>query len=154
MLEEWDEPLLPSMSSFKASPERKTVQVMAVGSNNLKKGELQKLYLDRMASIDCVIQAVSPFAAARLSATQERFYVGYTAVWNLLVTTADRDLDKARDLSDFQCLNELDAKVQAEYDPDIYHGAPVSLQIVGRRLEEEMVLDMVEVVAKALEQQR
>lgn len=65
---------------------------------------------------------------------------------------ADRDLDKARDLSQFQYLNDLDSKVQAEYDPDIYHGAPVSLQIVGKRLEEEKVLDMVDVVAKALKQ--
>ena len=32
-------------------------------------------------------------------------------------------------------------------DPDIYHGAHVSLQIVGRRLQEEKMLAVAEYVA-------
>lgn len=49
-------------------------------------------------------------------------------------------------------LNHLDGNIQADYDPAFYHGAPVSLQLVGRRLEEEKVLEMVEVVADLLQQ--
>jgi amidase len=79
-------------------------------------------------------------------------------VWNLLdfaactfpVTFADKSIDKARDMTKFQSRSEIDAKIQADYDPDFYHRAPVSLQMVGKRLEEEKVLEMVEVVAAAL----
>ena len=35
-------------------------------------------------------------------------------------------------------------------DPEFYHGAPVALQIVGRRLEEEKVLEMCEVIDSCL----
>ena len=46
--------------------------------------------------------------------------------------------------------SEIDGNIQADYDPDVYHGAPVCLQLAGKRLEEEKVLEMVEVVAAAL----
>jgi len=50
----------------------------------------------------------------------------------------------------FKQLSDMDSRIQADYDPDFYHGAPVSLQVVGKRLEEEKVLEMVELVANAL----
>ena len=82
-------------------------------------------------------------------------------VWNLLdfaactfpVTFADKAIDKARDMKMFKSMSEIDAKIQADYDPGFYHGAPVSLQLVGKRLEEEKVLEMVEIVADALKNQ-
>lgn len=52
----------------------------------------------------------------------------------------------------FKALSDLDGKIQADYDADFYHGAPVSLQLVGRRLEEEKVIEMVEAVAGLLQQ--
>ena len=66
------------------------------------------------------------------------------------VTFADRNLDSARTLGSWKPLNDLDNMVQADYDADFHHGAPVALQLVGRRLEEEKVLEMVEVVADLL----
>jgi len=53
-------------------------------------------------------------------------------------------------MSTFQHLSEVDRSMQADYDAEFYHGAPVSLQIAGKRLEEEKVLEMVEVVADTL----
>lgn len=47
----------------------------------------------------------------------------------------------------FRELSEIDGRIQADYEPDFYHGAPVSLQLIGRRLEEEKVLEMVETIA-------
>ena len=101
---------------------------------------------------------VSPWAAPRLGQTQETFYVGYTGVWNLLdfsactfpVTVVDKDVDRARDGRLFRQINDLDGRIQGEYDGEFYHGAPVSLQIGGRRLEEEKVLKMTGVIADAL----
>ena len=79
-------------------------------------------------------------------------------VWNLLdfaactfpVTFADKNVDKARDMKNFRPLTELDGKIQNDYDAEFYHGAPVDLQVVGKRLEEEKVLEIVEVVVDAL----
>lgn len=51
----------------------------------------------------------------------------------------------------FKALSDLDGKIQADYDPVLYHGAPVGLQLAGKRLEEEKVLEMVEVVANLLQ---
>ena len=53
----------------------------------------------------------------------------------------------------FKSMSEIDAKIQVDYDPVFYHGAPVSLQLVGKRLEEEKVLEMVEIVVDALKNQ-
>jgi amidase len=50
-------------------------------------------------------------------------------------------------------MSEIDGKIQADYDADFYHSAPVALQLVGKRLEEEKVLEMVEIVAEALKNQ-
>lgn len=50
----------------------------------------------------------------------------------------------------FRQLSDIDGRIQADYDAEFYHGAPVGLQVVGRRLEEEKVLEMVDVVAEAL----
>ena len=69
------------------------------------------------------------------------------------MTFADKKLDKARDMKTFVQKSEMDGKIQADYDPEFYHGAPVCLQLAGRRLEEEKVLEMVEVVVAAIKAQ-
>ena len=35
-------------------------------------------------------------------------------------------------------------------DPEIYHGAAVGLQVVGRRLQEERVLELTELIGEAI----
>ena len=55
-------------------------------------------------------------------------------------------------MKSFKQLSEIDGKIQADYDADFYHGAPVSLQCVGRRLQEEKVLEMIDIIAAALKQ--
>jgi amidase len=63
-------------------------------------------------------------------------------------------LDKSRNAKTFKALSDVDGKIQSDYDAAFYHGAPVSLQLAGRRLEEEKVLEMVEVVSDLLERNR
>ena len=64
------------------------------------------------------------------------------------VTFADKKIDKAR--TSWKPLNEKDAEIQADYDPEFYDGTPVTLQLVGRRLEDEKVLEMAGTIADAL----
>lgn len=128
---------------------------------------------DGKGPIDGIIMAVAPHAAPRLGGTQPDLYVGYTGVWNILgeslladpcltadiadfpactfpVTFADKSIDKPRDLKEFKQLSDIDGRIQADYDAEFYHGAPVSLQCVGKRLEEEKVLEMTEAISQAL----
>ncbi|KIV93944.1 hypothetical protein PV10_05115 [Exophiala mesophila] len=165
----YNEPVFPSMQGYAVAAEAGEGELgpTKMRMMNMRRNQLQKAYLDRWNAsatdgkprIDGIIQAVSPWAAPRLGETQRSgLYVGYTGVWNLLdfsactfpVTFADKNLDPPRDMSSFKQLSDIDGRIQRDYDPELYHGAPVSLQIVGRRLEEEKVLEMTEVIANAL----
>jgi amidase len=64
------------------------------------------------------------------------------------VTFADKNLDGIR--TSWTPLNEQDRLIQEDYDPEFYDGTPVALQCVGRRLEDEKVLEMVEIITNAL----
>ncbi|OJD36671.1 general amidase [Diplodia corticola] len=134
------------------SPEATATDIAA---NNVRRRRLQKAYLDYWnstaggAGVDAIIAPVAPFPAAR---PKLYTYYGYTMWVNLLdytsvvvpVTRASKDADPRA--VDFEPRSELDAKTQASYDPDIYDGAPVAVQLVGRRLEEEKMLQVAEVV--------
>lgn len=45
----------------------------------------------------------------------------------------------------------MDGKLQADYDPEFYDATPVALQCVGRRLEDEKVLEMTSIISDALD---
>jgi amidase len=64
------------------------------------------------------------------------------------VTFADKNIDKKR--TGWKPLNEKDAALQADYDPEFYDNTPVALQCVGRRLEDEKVLEMTSIISEAL----
>ena len=128
---------------------------------HLQKWNYQSEYLDRLREVeehlgkevDAIIAPITPTAAIRHN--QFRYY-GYASVINLLdftsvvvpVTFADKNVDVKN--STFQPLSPLDAAVQAEYDPDAYHGAPVAVQVIGRRLSEERTLAIAEEVGRLL----
>ncbi|KAL8736716.1 MAG: hypothetical protein Q9166_000082 [cf. Caloplaca sp. 2 TL-2023] len=134
-----------------------------IAANNVAKREYQKEYMEYWNStteftgtgkpVDIVIAPVAPFAAARPNGY---LYYGYSSIVNLLdytsctlpVTTVDKNID-TMDPS-FEPVNELDQNVMANYDPDIYDGAHVSVQLMGRRLQEEKVLAVTEYVAGLL----
>ncbi|PGH04307.1 hypothetical protein AJ79_07155 [Helicocarpus griseus UAMH5409] len=131
----------------------------------VKRNQLQTEYLNRwMATktdtegpMDGIIAPVAPSGAPRLGMGETVDYVGFTAFVNLLdycactfpVTYADKSIDHPRG-KEWTPLSPQDKMIQDDYDPEFYHGAPVSLQLVGKRLEEEKVLEMVEIVADVL----
>lgn len=115
---------------------------------------------------------ITPTAAVRHN--QFKYY-GYASAINLLdftsvvvpVLFADQTIDKK--LEGYTPLNELDKKVYAECeyqlflqekkggsadlfqdDPEAYHGAPVAVQVVGRRLTEERVMAIAEEIGRLL----
>ncbi|OMP86627.1 Acetamidase [Diplodia seriata] len=123
-----------------------------IAANNVRQRHLQKAYLDywNTTAVDAIIAPVAPFPAARPKLYR---YYGYSMWVNLLdytsvvlpVTAASKELDLPAG-PDFEPRSELDKLTQDSYDPDVYDGAPVALQFVGRRLEEEKMLKVAEVV--------
>ncbi|KAL8786464.1 MAG: hypothetical protein Q9213_002780 [Squamulea squamosa] len=103
--------------------------------------------------VDAVIMPVAPHAAV----IPGKFYhEAYTESINLLeysvvvipVTKADKSIDKYDHT--YQPLNEADRKNWEAYDPEAYDGAPVGLQIVARKWEEEKVWAIAKIIDLAL----
>lgn len=73
------------------------------------------------------------------------------------VTKVDRDVDVALNTG-YDTSTTRDANVgrrqKDEYDSELYHGVPVSVQIIGQPLCEEQLLNITEVVDSALKQAR
>jgi amidase len=115
---------------------------------------------DKTGTARPVDGVILPVASTAAVINDKYMYYGYTNVANLLdytcvsfpVTTADRDLDVAD--RDYVPLNDLDWDNWNAYDPQAYHGAPVGLQVMGRRLEEEKMLSVSEAIVTALDASR
>ena len=64
------------------------------------------------------------------------------------VTNVDKKIDVVN--KSFKPISEQDEDIQKDYDPELYHGAHVAVQLVGRRLQEEKVLALSEYVGEAI----
>ena len=97
--------------------------------------------------IDALLCPVGPGAAPKHNTAR---YWNYTSQWNLLdypglvfpVTTIDRDQDAWH--GDEEILGELDEDNRKLWDPKEFHGAPVGLQLVGRRFDDEKIVGITE----------
>jgi len=142
----------------------------------LKKWKFQTEYLEQIRlmeqqlgnEIDAIIAPITPTAAVRHN--QFKYY-GYASAINLLdftsvvvpVTFADKAIDKKKE--GYEPLTEIDKIVQAECkytyrsgrvklitvdDAEAYHGAPVAVQIIGRRLTEERIMTIAAEIGRLL----
>lgn len=64
------------------------------------------------------------------------------------MTNVDKKVDVVN--QSFKPVSEQDRDTQDDYDPELYHGAHVAVQLVGRRLQEEKVLALSEYVRRAI----
>jgi amidase len=134
-----------------------------ISANNIELRKWKKDYLDYWNStaestgtgrpVDGLLVPIAPFSAAR---PLKYSYYGYSTFVNGLdytsvvfpVTKVDKNIDVVD--HSYQSLNETDKTIQTDYDPEIYDGSHVSLQLVGRRLQEEKMLILVEHIASLL----
>ncbi|WWC59814.1 uncharacterized protein I303_102376 [Kwoniella dejecticola CBS 10117] len=87
-------------------------------------------------------------------------YIGYTGFCNLSdytssilpVTAVDPKVDAKPARTDFY--GEKDQQIYEQYDPEFMKGAPCSLQIIGKKYEEEAVIRMTEIADAALKKYR
>jgi amidase len=160
VLEASGEPNIPNISHYVQEGLPKT-DINDLWSLHLDKWSYQCEYLAAIRALeeklgkelDAIIAPVAPTAAIRHNKFE---YYGYTTVVNLLdftsVVVPVTFADKAVDMADpsHKPLNETDAIVQGEYDPGAYHGAPVAVQIIGRRLTEERTMAIAEEIGRLL----
>ncbi|KAL9610378.1 MAG: hypothetical protein Q9167_004918 [Letrouitia subvulpina] len=105
--------------------------------------------------IDVLLCPAAPGVAPRHNTSK---YWGYTAQWNLLdypavvfpVTKVDKEVDAIEPGYKHEPMSELDSENWARYDPDVFHGLPVSLQLVARRFEDEKVLAVLEYIQREM----
>ena len=127
-----------------------------------RKTELRKKYLDYWQSstdrtktgrpIDCLISPVAPFAAPPHAKNNN---CNYTMLFNALdypaiafPVTSVEDTDQRTSRSQF--FSEEDRLNHEMYDPVTFKDAPVGLQLVGRTMEEEALLGMMQIVDKII----
>ncbi|WWC73537.1 uncharacterized protein I206_107509 [Kwoniella pini CBS 10737] len=102
---------------------------------------------------DGIISPVTPFSACPKMAFGG--HVAYTSMWNITDYSATTFpvsfVDPTVDLkTPYEARNEVEKEVWDRYDPEEVVGAPISLQLVCQRLEEEKALKLTRVVADAL----
>jgi amidase len=103
--------------------------------------------------VDAVLCPVGPSVAPKHGTAK---YWGYTSQWNLLdypaavfpVCKVDKNKDFAQ--GDFESMNGKDEENWGLYDPEEVHGVPISLQLVGRRFEDEKVLRILEEITREI----
>lgn len=121
--------------------------------------------------MDAYIAPVNPAVAPRHGDYSKVRYFSYTATVNLLDYTActfpTGFVDPTKDLADDKSLVkdaqgetlppttcERDENIRRKYDPEVYKGMPVCLQVVGRKLEEEKVVGIVKMIKDLLQGQQ
>ncbi|ETS75483.1 Acetamidase [Pestalotiopsis fici W106-1] len=154
------EPAIPNID-YLIRPEQPKMDVNELWNAQLQKWNYQNEYLEKIRcfeekhgrELDAIIAPTSPYACVR----HNKFnYYGYATVINVLdytsvvipVTFATKSIDRAS--YQFAPLSDLDRLVQAEYDPEAYHGAPAAVQVIGRRLTEERIMCIAEELVRLL----
>ncbi|KAI9793293.1 MAG: Acetamidase [Piccolia ochrophora] len=157
------EPIAPQVSQTYGQTPIEEATATDIAQVNVAKREWQKEYLEYWNGtsetsgtgrpVDAVIAPLAPFAAAR---PKEYHYYGYSVFVNALDYTSCvvpvTQVDKAVDGADvgYEPLNQQDEAAYKSYDPDVYDGAYVGVQLVGRRFQEEKMLAVAELVGDAL----
>ncbi|KAL3421610.1 amidase [Phlyctema vagabunda] len=157
------EPMIPSIASIYGTAQ-KQFTASEVAAVNVEKRAYQKEYMEYWNStseitgtdrpVDAIITPCAPFPAAR---PEQYDYYGYSTWVNVLdystsmlpVTTVDKSVDVAD--TDYKPLSETDEKVYKSYDPEMYDGAFVGVQIVARRFQEEKVLALTKILSDGLD---
>ncbi|KAI7782460.1 amidase [Diaporthe eres] len=152
-LDRTGEPIRPEMQMYADAKELGTYDMWQL---HLERTEFQKRYLDRWndAGIDAILCPTTPYSSVR---NGDFKYVGYTGVFNVLDYSCvsfptgilgEKEVDVP--LTDHEPLSAICKDTHTDYDADLIHELPVSLQLVARRLHEEKVIAMVQRILQTL----
>lgn len=158
-----NEPVIPLLEWTLTNVGSKVHTLEESWAVNLTRDKLRTAYAKQLreTGVDALLTPVHPAAA---SAHDESRYWGYTSVFNALDfsaavfpagTVLETDTWDRYPRSSEKPLSEMDRWYeslypQGEKGPEKYAGAPIPLQVVGRRFQEERVLRIMEKVADVL----
>lgn len=153
----------PQLPQFKLFGEIKDIQVSDLWKLQNKKLILIKRFLERWNAtaertsdgkiIDAIISPITPYTGVKSQATLKHF--NYHVCYNLTdytvgtipVLRTDREIDG---LGDVVARTPEEVEHFSEYNPEFLHGASASIQIIGRKFEEEKVIELMKIVSKAV----
>ncbi|KAI0638878.1 general amidase [Trametes polyzona] len=153
-----DEPMLRTIVG-----ERRHLSAYELWQLHKEKRALRKSHLDHWEAtavrtgtgrpVDAIISPAAAYAACPHGCNSDCFYTEFCnfldyAASVFPVTTVDKTLDQR--VAPHAFYNHEDEAVYKLYDPELWHGMPVDLQLIGRTQEEEGVIGMTEVVDRAL----
>ncbi|CAH0028311.1 unnamed protein product [Clonostachys rhizophaga] len=103
--------------------------------------------------VEAIISPVTPHAGIKRVQTK---YSAYATSLNVLdypsigipITVSDQHIDEIDAM--FTPLTSKDAEVMQTYDPAEFHGSPISIQLIGRRQDEESLFAMAKIVQGAV----
>lgn len=157
------EPLSEQIKGAYGTAPRDELTSSAISENNIALRKWKKEYIDAWNStastsgtgkpMDAIIAPLAPYPAARPG---KYLWYGYSVFVNGLdyttvtipVTLANKDIDKYED--GYKPTSDKDKEVYEAYDADMYDGAHVSIQLIGRRFQEEKMLALAEYVGQLL----
>ncbi|EXJ86205.1 hypothetical protein A1O1_06575 [Capronia coronata CBS 617.96] len=162
ILRESGEPALPLTQWVTKESHVKVQSIEELLQLNSRREAYRAAYLSHFnaaGSVDFIVAPVGPGVAPAHDTAR---YWGYTAVWNILdwpayvfptgeTVSADIHL---KDLSYRPRENEFDAYNWENYDPKVSEGAPISLQLVGRKWDDERVVKAVAEIAAIIDQHK
>ncbi|KAI1874129.1 uncharacterized protein JN550_002708 [Neoarthrinium moseri] len=122
---------------------------------NTKKLAIQKQMLDEWQRVGCdvVLAPAGPHTAVRPGDwTSDIYTVAWNAVDYPAVIIPTSHVDPSKDPLDgeFRAMHDADAENQATYDPELFKGAPIALQIVGPRLADAQLLKDADMIDKVI----
>ncbi|KAF8801241.1 amidase [Phlegmacium glaucopus] len=169
------EPLIANMSLGVEGPNPDTERAMfrplpnGISAYELWQVQKRKLglrqeYLDHWNStvaltgtgrpVDAIISPMASYVAPPHGNNKS---AQYTMVWNALdyaalIIPTGSHVDESVDIKKppHQFYNDMDKANYELYEPAVFKYAPISIQVVGRTLEEEAVIRMGEIVAEAI----
>ncbi|KZT24712.1 general amidase [Neolentinus lepideus HHB14362 ss-1] len=154
-----DEPLVRTV----LGPEQKMLTAWELWQLHKEKRALRKAQLDHWQAtanrtgtgrpVDAIISPAAPYVAPPHGLNNDYFYTTFCNAMDyatsvLPVTFVDEELDRPAQPHEFY--NHHDKANYELYDPKLFHGAPVGVQLIGRTQEEEAVIAMTEILDNAL----
>ncbi|RHZ50159.1 uncharacterized protein CDV56_104675 [Aspergillus thermomutatus] len=103
--------------------------------------------------MDVILCPCHPSPAPLLDTSR---YWGYTSIWNLLdypaIVFPVTRVDPERDVSpkDYTPRNDMDRWYQEHYHPGKQQGAPINLQLVAKKMEDEKVVQALRYIKEAI----
>uniref|UniRef100_A0A8H7TRY5 Amidase domain-containing protein n=1 Tax=Bionectria ochroleuca TaxID=29856 RepID=A0A8H7TRY5_BIOOC len=155
------EPIAEQIGRIYSSQAREQMSASAIARNNVAKRDYQKEYMEYWNStsetsgtgrpVEAVIMPAGEAAATRQGcATYGGYATALSALdWTVItipISTVDKNVDSVD--SSFSPLSDFDTRVQQGYIPEIYDGAHVSLQLLGRRFQEEKLLVLADYIGR------